>query len=81
MSDERAALAASLNDERRRELAIEHLLFGTIRYIEARHPGLIDELQSSLSHLGDKATGPDKNDEAVREVAERFLDSLRRAAT
>ncbi|MGG3810297.1 hypothetical protein ABEV34_01385 [Methylorubrum rhodesianum] len=64
-------------DARRREMAIEHLLFGTIRFVAQRHPDLLDELDGSLDHLWDKAHGDDRDDEAVREVARRFLKSLR----
>ena len=66
-----------LVDARRREMAIEHLLFGTIRFVAQRHPGLLDELDGSLSHLWDKAQGEDRDDEAVRDVARRFIKSLR----
>ncbi len=68
---------ALLADARRRELAIEHLLFGTIRFVAQQHPGLLGELEGSLDHLWDKAEGDDRDDEAVREVARRFLRSLR----
>ncbi|WP_331288070.1 MULTISPECIES: hypothetical protein [Methylobacteriaceae] len=64
-------------DARRREMAIEHLLFGTIRFVAQHHPDLLDELDGSLNHLWDKAHGDDRDDEAVREVARRFLKSLR----
>ncbi len=63
--------------ERRRELAIEHLLFNTIRYVQRQHSGLLDELERSLEHLGDSAHDETKDDEAVREIARRFIKSLR----
>ena len=63
--------------ERQREIATEHLLFGTVRYIERLHPGLLDELERSLSHLGDSADDETKDDEAVRDIARRFIKSLR----
>lgn len=63
---------------RRREIATEHLLFKTMEYVEARHPGLLDFLDASLDHLGDPATGADKDDEAVREIARRMIAGARR---
>ena len=63
---------------RHRELAIEHLLFGTIRFVAERHPELLDQLEGSISHLGDVGGAADKDDEAVRGVARLFLKSLRR---
>lgn len=62
---------------RRREMAIEHLLFGTIRFLAARHPELLDELDGTLQHLWDVADDNPRDDEAVRDVARRFLKSLR----
>jgi hypothetical protein len=38
---------AKIADARRREMAIEHLLFGTIRFLAQRHPELLDELENS----------------------------------
>ncbi len=64
-------------DARRREMAIEHLLFGTIRFVAQRHPELIGELDGSLDHLWDKADDDTRDDEAVRTVARRFIKSLR----
>src|SRR5918997_1449463 len=58
-------------------MAIEHLLFGTIRFVAQRHPELLDELDGSLDHLWDLVDEEPRNDEAVREVARRFLKSLR----
>jgi hypothetical protein len=66
-----------LVDARRREMAIEHLLFGTIRFVAQRQPELLDELDGSLDHLWDKAEGGERDDEAVREIARRFVRSLR----
>ena len=68
---------AKIADARRREMAIEHLLFGTIRFVAQRHPELLDELDGSLDHLWDIADDEPRDDEAVREVARRFLKSLR----
>ncbi|GJD97849.1 hypothetical protein [Methylobacterium iners] len=77
MTEPHADTASQLTDARRREMAIEHLLFGTIRFVAQRHPELLDELDSSLDHLWDKADGEERDDEAVREVARRFIKSLR----
>lgn len=67
-------------DARRREMAVEHLLFGTIRFLAARHPELLDELEGSLGHLWDKADDVPRDDEAVRDVARTFIKSLRAEA-
>ena len=64
-------------DARRREMAVEHLLFGTIRFLAQRHPELLDELDGSLGHLWDKSEGEARDDEAVREIARKFIRSLR----
>ncbi|RDE05837.1 hypothetical protein [Sphingomonas aracearum] len=64
---------------RRREMATEHLLFRTIEYVEARHPGLLDQLDASLEHLGDPATDDTKDDEAVRTIARRMIAGARAA--
>lgn len=64
-------------DANRREMAIEHLLFGTIRFVAQRHPDLLDELDRSVDHLWDKAHDETRDDEAVREIARRFIKSLR----
>ena len=69
--------ARKLADARHRELAVEHLLFGTLRFVAGRHPELIAELEGSLSHLWDKADDGTRDDEAVRDVARRFIRSLR----
>ena len=66
-----------LADARRREMAVEHLLFGTIRFLAERHPELLDELEGSLGHLWDKADDVPRNDEAVRDVARTFIKGLR----
>jgi hypothetical protein len=70
-------LVAEVAAERRRELAVEHLLFGTIRFVAGRHPELLNQLEGSLDHLGDKSDALDKDDEAVREIARRFIKGLR----
>ncbi|KQP30817.1 hypothetical protein ASF49_12645 [Methylobacterium sp. Leaf104] len=69
--------AARIADARHRELATEHLLFGTIRFLAQEHPDLLDTLEASVGHLWDKADDDSRDDEAVREVARRFLKSLR----
>ena len=64
-------------DNRHREMAIEHLLFGTIRFLARREPALLDELGATLPHLWDRARDGTRDDEAVREVARTFLKSLK----
>ncbi len=68
--------AGRIAEARRREMAIEHLLFGTIRFVARRHPELLGELEASLDHLWDKADDDTRDDEAVRAIARRFLKSL-----
>ncbi|RIY02697.1 hypothetical protein D3218_04905 [Aureimonas flava] len=75
MTDSTATLA------RRREIAVEHVLFKLIEYVESRQPGLIDFVEASLDHLGDPAHDDTKDDEAVREVARRMLRGARRQGT
>jgi hypothetical protein len=67
---------AALAQARHRELAIEHLLFGTLRFLARENPDLLAILESSLDHLWDKADDGTRDDEAVRDVARRFLKSL-----
>ena len=69
--------ASQVIDARRREMAIEHLLFGTVRFLSQRHPKLLDDLEARLDHLWDKAPDGERDDDAVREVARRFVGSLR----
>ena len=68
--------ADHIPEARRREMAIEHLLFGTIRFVARRHPELLGELDRSLDHLWDKPDGDTRDDEDVRDIARRFLKSL-----
>lgn len=63
---------------RRREIAVEHVLFKLIEFVEERHPGLLDHIDASLDHLGDPAHDDTKDDEAVREIARRMVDGARR---
>ena len=78
MTDEELLdLEQAIAEERRRELAVEHLLFQTVAYVERQHPGLLDHLEASLDHLGDSADDGTKDDEAVRAVARLFIQSLR----
>ncbi|MBB3936214.1 hypothetical protein [Aureimonas phyllosphaerae] len=65
-------------EARRREIAVEHVLFKLIEYVEDRHPGLLDFVENSLDHLGDPARDGTKDDEAVREIARRMLKGARR---
>lgn len=67
-------------DARRREMAVEHILFGALRHLAGRHPEMIDELEASLPHLWDRSEGTARDDEAVREIARRFIKSLRAEA-
>lgn len=63
---------------RRREIAVEHVLFKLIEYVEAREPGLLDFIEGSLDHLGDPAQDETKDDEAVRDIARRMVKGARR---
>ena len=72
--------AAQIIEARRREMAIEHLLFGTIRFVAHRHPDLLQQLEGSLDHLWDKAEGEARDDAAVRAIAARFIKGLRAEA-
>lgn len=63
---------------RRREIAVEHVLFKLIEFVEERHPGLLDHIDASLEHLGDPAHDETKDDDAVREVARRMVEGARR---
>ena len=45
-----------------------------------KHPELLDELDGSLGHLWDLADEEPRDDEAVRDIARRFLKSLRARA-
>ena len=69
-----------VTDARRREIAIEHLLFGTISFVARKHPELLDERDGSRGHLWDLADEGPRDDEAVRDIARRFLKSLRARA-
>lgn len=62
---------------RHRELAIEHLLFQTIRELSRERPELLDKLENSLSHLWDNGPKGSHDDEAVRDIARTFIRSLR----
>lgn len=68
-------------EARRREIAAEHVLFKTIEYVEAQHPGLLDFIENSLDHLGDYAKDGTKDDEAVRAIARKMLQGARREGT
>jgi hypothetical protein len=76
-----ASLLESGAEARHRELATEHMLFWTLVYIERQFPGLYDHLDQSIERLGDHADDDTKDDEAVREVARRFVQGLRRSTT
>ena len=70
-------LTPEIIDARRREMAVEHLVFGMLGFLAKRHPDLLDELDASLDHLWDPDQGEARNDEAVRNIARRMLKSLR----
>ena len=62
---------------RRREIAVEHVLFKLIEYVEGKHPGLLDMIEASLDHLGDPAHDDSKDDEAVRAIARKMIVGAR----
>lgn len=66
---------------RQREIAVEHLLFKTIEFVEMRHGGLLDALEASLDHLGDRAHDATKNDDAVRTIARKMIAGARYEST
>ena len=78
----RSALGETLleatSQARHRELAVEHLLFQALAYMGREHPGLLDHLDASIANLGDHAADDTKDDDAVREVARLFVQSLRK---
>jgi hypothetical protein len=76
--EELLALEAAVTEERRREIAVEHLLFKTMEFIERQHPGLLDFLEGSLGQLGDYADDETKDDEAVRTIARKMIHGARR---
>lgn len=66
-----------VTEARRREMATEHLLFGTMRFLARQNPELLDELEGSLVHLWDTVEGEARDDKAVRTIARRMLKGLR----
>lgn len=84
MSKSDPSAASPATDEviaaRRREMAVEHILFGALRHLAGRYPDMLDELEASLPHLWDRSEGTARDDEAVRDIARRFLKSLRAEA-
>ncbi|WP_199866075.1 hypothetical protein [Methylobacterium sp. Leaf361] len=66
-----------VTEARRREMATEHLLFGTMRFLARQNPELLNELEGSLVHLWDTVEGEARDDEAVRTIARRMLKGLR----
>ena len=64
-------------EARQREIAVEHVLFKLIEYVERSQPGLLDYIETSLDHLGDHAHDATKDDEAVRGVARRMIAGAR----
>ncbi|MGF3021648.1 hypothetical protein ACQVP2_02310 [Methylobacterium aquaticum] len=76
MTDTQPSFSSTIQ-ARRREIVAEHLLFTTLRFLTGRHPELLDALDGSIDHLGDPGGGATQDDEAVREIARRFVASLR----
>ena len=70
-------LTSKVIDARRREMVVEHIVFGTVRFLAELHPELLDQLDGSLDHLWDHEHGEARDDEAVRNIARRMLKSLR----
>ncbi len=70
--------ANTATQARRREIATEHLLFKLMEYVEDRHSGLLDFMEQSLDHLGDPATDETKDDEAVRQIAQKMIAGARK---
>jgi hypothetical protein len=66
---------------RRREIAVEHVLFKLIEYVEKSQPGLLDHIAASLDHLGDPAHDDTKDDEAVRDIARRMVAGARHGSS
>ena len=62
---------------RQREMATQHLLFKTIEYVENAHPGLLKFLEGSLDYLGDPADDDTKDDDAVKDIARKMIESAR----
>ena len=75
--EDRSDAADAAVEARRREIAVEHLLFAALRHLAARDPGLLDALDGSVPHLWDNAGDATRDDEAVREIARTFVKSLR----
>ncbi len=70
--------ADTATQARRREIATEHLLFKLMEYVEDRHSGLLDFMEQSLDHLGDPAIDETKDDEAVRQIAQKMIAGARK---
>jgi hypothetical protein len=78
MFDTESRPSDSAVQARQREMAAEHILFHVVQHVEAQHPGLIDRIEASLDHLGDPGKDGTADDEAVREIARKFLASARK---
>ncbi|PIK72483.1 hypothetical protein CS379_13730 [Methylobacterium frigidaeris] len=61
-------------------MVAEPLLFTTLRVLAGRHPDVIDALEGSVDHLGDPGSDATQDDEAVRDIARRFVASLKAEA-
>lgn len=75
--DDIAGLEAELAEERQRAIAMDHLIFQTIAYVERKHPGLLDDIEASLPRLFDDADDHTGDDEAVRDIARAYIAGLR----
>jgi hypothetical protein len=62
---------------RQREIAVEHLLFKLVEYVEQKQPGVLDFLEASIDHLGDPGHDETKDDDAVRSIARRMITGAR----
>lgn len=69
---------ANAVNTRQREIAVEHILFKLIEYVEEKQPGLLGFVEASLDHLGDPAVDASKDDEAVRAIARKMIAGARR---
>ena len=54
-------------------MAVEHIVFQLLRHLERQSPGLIDQIEGSLDHLGDPAKDGTSDDAAVVEIARKLL--------
>jgi hypothetical protein len=77
MTDQEQAPSRTAIQARQREMAVEHIVFQLLRHLERQSPGLIDEIESSLNHLGDPANDGTADDATVVEIARKLLAAAR----